>query len=109
MFGHFDMSGLGEFRGHRFRVWFQNENMISWLDGRPYVTCPDILSCIDLSTGLSPTNDAIKPGDRLGIIGLKAVEGYRQPEALKVLSPTFFGFDIPYRPIEELIGGGSLA
>lgn len=105
MFGHFKMSGEGEFSGHRFKVWFQNENMISWLDGKPYVTCPDIISAIDLDTGMPPTNDAIEPGDHLAIIGLKAVEAYRQPEGLKVLSPAFFGFDIPYRPIEEIMAG----
>ncbi len=106
MFGHFEMSGQGEYSGHRFKVWFQNENMISWLDGKPYVTCPDILSAIDLDTGMPPTNDGIKPGDHLAIIGLKAVEGYREPEGLKVLGPRFFGFDIPYRPIEEIMAPG---
>jgi len=103
MFGHFEMSGQGEFSGHRFRIWFQNENMISWLDGRPYVTCPDIISAINLGTGMPPTNDAIKPGDHLAIIGLKGVEIYRQPDGLNVLGPAFFGFDIPYRPIEEIM------
>jgi len=107
MFGHFEMSGVGGFSGHRFKVWFQNENMISWLDGNPYVTCPDPLCAIDLDTGMPPTNDEIKPGDRLAIIGLKAVEFYRQPKGLKVLSPPFFGFDIPYRPIEEIMAGES--
>jgi len=107
MFGHFEMSGVGGFSGHRFKVWFQNENMISWLDGNPYVTCPDPLCVIDLDTGMPPTNDEIKPGNRLAIIGLKAVKFYRQPKGLKVLSPAFFGFDIPYRRIEEIMAGES--
>lgn len=106
MFGHFELSGVGAFSGHRFKVWFQNENMISWLDGEPYVTCPDIISAIDLDTGMPPTNDEIKPSNRLAVIGLKAVEYYRQPEGLKVLSPPFFGFDITYRPIEEIMAQG---
>jgi DUF917 family protein len=103
MFGHYTMSGEAEFSGHQFRVWFQNENMISWLDDKPYVTCPDIISAIDLGTGLPPTNDGIKPNDHLAIIGLRALEFYRRPEGLKVLGPAFFGFDIPYRPIEEIM------
>ncbi len=107
MFGHFEMSGVGGFSGHSFKVWFQNENMISWLDGKPYVTCPDPLCVIDLDTGMPPNNDEIKPGNRLAIIGLRAVEFYRQPQGLKVLSPPFFGFDIPYRPIEKIMAGES--
>ena len=103
MIGHYTMKGMDDFSGHRFKVWFQNENMITWLDETPYVTCPDIISVIDLNTGFPPTNDKIKPGDRLAIIGLKAVEFYRQPAGLKVLGPAYFGFDIPYRPIEEIM------
>jgi len=103
MIGHFEMSGLDDYRGQRFKVWFQNENMISWLNGETYVTCPDPISVIDLATGYSTTNDAIQPGDRLAVVGLKAAEYYRQPAGLKVLGPGYFGFDIPYRPIESLV------
>jgi DUF917 family protein len=103
MIGQYDMKGIDDFRGQSFRVWFQNENMISWLNGKPYVTCPDIISVINLETGLPPTNDKIESGDRLAILGLRAVEFYRQPAGLKVLGPSYFGFDIPYRPIESIL------
>ena len=105
MIGQYDMKGIDEFRGQSFRVWFQNENMISWLNGKPYVTCPDILSVLNLETGLPPTNDKIDSGDRLAVLGLRAVEFYRQPAGLKVLGPSYFGFDIPYRPIESILAG----
>ena len=103
MIGHYTMKGFDDFSGQQFKMWFQNENMITWLNGKPYVTCPDIISTIDLNAGISPTNDSIKPGNRLAIIGLKAVEFYRQPAGLKVLGPEYFGFDLPYRPIEEIM------
>jgi DUF917 family protein len=103
MIGHFEMSGIDGYQGHQFKVWFQNENMISWLNGETYVTCPDPISVINLETGYSPTNDAIQPGDRLAVIGLKAAEYYRRPAGLEVLGPGYFGFDIPYRPIESLV------
>jgi DUF917 family protein len=103
MVGHYEMKGTDEFRGQSFKMWFQNENMISWLNGEPYVTCPDILSVINLETGLPPTNDKIESGDRLAILGIRAVEFYRQPAGLKVLGPAYFGFDIPYRPIESIL------
>jgi len=77
--------------------------MISWLDGKPHVTCPDPICVINLDTGMAPTNDTIETGDRLTIIGLKGLEVYRQSNGLGVLSPAFFGFDIPYRPIEEIM------
>jgi DUF917 family protein len=103
MIGQYQMTGTEEFRGQSFRVWFQNENMISWLNDKPHVTCPDILSVLNLETGLPPTNDKIDSGDRLAVLGLPAVEFYRQPAALRVLGPAYFGFDIPYRPIESLV------
>ena len=94
----------GEFDGHRFKGWFQNENMVSWLDDSPHVTCPDPICVINLDTGMVPTNDMIEAGDRLVVIGLEGLEVYRQPDGLKVVSPSFFGFDIPYQPIEEIMG-----
>ena len=103
MIGEFELAGGEAFNGQTLRIWFKNENHISWLDGKPFVTSPDLLSVIDLNSGDAPTNTDIKEGDRLGVIGLKATEGYRTAKGLEVLGPSHFGFKIEYVPIEERV------
>lgn len=100
MVGDLELEGEAGFQSRSFNVWFKNEYHISWLDQKPFVTSPDIISVINLESGEVPTNTDIKTGDRLGIIGLKAAEGYRSEDALKVLSPGYFGFEMNYSPIE---------
>lgn len=39
--GTHEFEGEGEFAGHRYKVWFKNENHVTWFDGRPHVTTPD--------------------------------------------------------------------
>ena len=103
MIGHIELHGEMGFEGRIFRVWFKNECHVSWIDGEPFVTSPDIISIVNLETGDAPTNTDIARGDRLAFIGQRAPEGYRSSKALQVLSPSHFGFDIPYVPIEERI------
>lgn len=98
------ISGEGEFTGHEFKIWFKNENHISWLDGKPYVTSPDMLITVDSKSGEPETNDSIKEGDNLTVIGVKAREQYRSKKGIDILGPAHFGFeDIQYTPIEKII------
>ena len=47
-FGDTEIRGAGEYAGHTLRVWYQNENIISWLDGVIFVTVPDLICLFDL-------------------------------------------------------------
>ena len=87
------------------RIWFKNENLISWLDDRPYITCPDLITILDPETGYALSNftDEINPGREVAVIAIKAPEIWRTDRGLELLSPRYFGFDIPYRPMEEVL------
>ena len=43
MYGTTTIAGADGFKGHTLKVWFKNENHISWLDDKPYVTSPDMI------------------------------------------------------------------
>lgn len=96
-------SGQGEFKGSGFKIWFKNENHLSWLNGKPYVTSPDMLIVVNRETGEPYTNSALAEGHRVAVIGLKAIEQFRSPKGLDILGPRHFGFDIEYTPIERLV------
>ena len=50
MFGTTHIDGAGEFQGRSFKIWFKNENHITWMDDKPYVTSPDIIEVVELES-----------------------------------------------------------
>lgn len=97
------LSGIDEFDGHTFKYWYKNENHITYLDGKEYVTSPDLICVINLDNSQPLTNPASKVGDRIAIIGYRANKAFRSSKALDVLGPRHFGFNFDYRPIEEVV------
>jgi len=98
------IKGIEDFKGHTFKIWFKNENHVSWFDDEPYVTSPDIIAVVDLKTGEPITNTNTAPGMKVAVIGAKSPEIWRTPKGLEVLSPPHFGFeDIQWKPIEKIV------
>ncbi len=101
--GKHTLAGIDEFAGHSFEVWFKNENHMSWLDQKLYVMSPDIMPVMNLDLMEPVTNTRLKLGDPVAVFGMKARMIYRSPKGLEVLGPSHFGFDVPYRPIEDIV------
>jgi DUF917 family protein len=104
MFGTTHIEGTGAFAGRAMRVWFKNENLVAWLDDVPLVTGPDLIMILDEASGEPYTNARLDAGHRVGVIGSVAAPQYRTEAGLRMLGPAHFGFDLPYRPIEAVIG-----
>jgi len=105
MFGTTYIEGTGEFRGHTFKVWFKNENHVSWLDDEPFVTSPDLVVIVDRTSGEGITNTLVEAGQEVAVIGIKGLEAFRSEKGLGGAGPRYFGFDIDYVPIEERMKG----
>lgn len=103
LWGTITIQGEGGYKGHELKVWLKNENLLSWLDGNPYVLTPDLICIIDAQTGMAITNSKMKEGMRVVVFGIPAHPFWRTKEALDLVSPKHFDFDIPYRPMEEVI------
>jgi DUF917 family protein len=104
MFGTTHIQGSGKYAGHTLDVWFKNENHVTWLDGNPWICSPDIVSLVYSESGEGTTNTLIKEGDPVVAVGMKGLEGFRTEFGLNQASgPRYFGFDIDYVPIEELV------
>ena len=101
--GWYSIGGSGPFRGHALRVWFKNENHLTWLDGKPFVTSPDLITAIDLGTGEPRINPGIMTGDKLAIFAVPAFEIFRSKMALEYCGPRHWGFDLPYVPLERVL------
>ena len=103
MYGETEIKGAGMKPGEKFKVWFKNENHVTWLDDEPWIMSPDIIEIIDATSGEPITNTDIKKGDKVSVIGMKGEAIFRGSEGLKVLGPRHFGFDLDYKPIEDLV------
>ena len=101
-YGNYVLEGTEEFVGKRMRVWFKNENLMSWIDDKVYVTSPDLITITTVD--LIPTSNPIKEeGMEYFVFGLPSDSKWRTHKGLEVMSPRFFGFDYDYIPIEMVI------
>ncbi|WP_293698665.1 DUF917 domain-containing protein [uncultured Agrococcus sp.] len=100
--GSAELQGIGEFRGSRFELLFQNEMLLARRDGRAAAVTPDLIAVIDASSGRPITTEGIRYGTRITVIGMPADERWRTPEGLATAGPRYFGFDVDWEPIETL-------
>jgi len=104
MFGTTHIQGSGDYAGQTLDVWFKNENHVSWLNGKPWVCSPDLLTLAYQESGEGTTNTLLKEGDQAVAVGMKGLEAFRSDFGLNEASgPRYFGFDIDYMPIEKLV------
>jgi DUF917 family protein len=102
MYGTTTVEGEGDDRGHVLRVWFKNENHVTWRDGTPWVLSPDLIMTIG-ADGTPYTNTLLPEGARIGVVGAMADPRLRTPAALDLLGPRHYGHDLDYTPIEKLV------
>lgn len=95
------VSGADAYLGHQYRIWYKNENIISWFDDEPDVTVPDLICVLNPKTGEAITNPNCKQGIEVVVIGYPAPSMWRSPRGLELFTPPSFGYEIRYRPIEE--------
>jgi DUF917 family protein len=102
MFGTHVFEGLDEFQGHTFKIWFKNENHITWLDNKPYVCSPDIITVVALGDCEPITNTYLKVRQQVAVIGKSHIK-YRDKGDVNLLTPKHFGFDIEWKPMEQVL------
>jgi hypothetical protein len=105
--GNIWIEGTGDYEGKTFKLFFKNENQVSWINDEPYVTCPDPFTVIDSKTGLGLSNFSSAwwtTGREVTVCAIKALDHWRTPKGLHIFCPKHFGFDIKYVPVEERIG-----
>lgn len=103
--GSVRLSGLDEDAGDALVVELQNEYLVAWREragsGAREVaaTTPDIIALLDDETGEPATTEVLRYGLRLVAVGIPAPRQLKTPEALEVVGPKAFGYDVPFRPL----------
>ena len=63
---------------------------------------PDLITVIDSNTGQAITTEHLHYGYRVIVLGIPCDEQWRTPAGVALGGPRHFGYDIDYKPIEEL-------
>jgi len=96
--GHATFAGVDDYRGHTYRIAFQNEFLIAERDAEPIVTTPDLITLLDVDTGVPITTETIRFGLRVVAIAIPCAPHWRTPEGLALIGPRYFGYEVEYRP-----------
>jgi DUF917 family protein len=105
--GNARVEGLDADRGREFRLDFQNEFTVGWLDGAPRVTVPDIICVMDATTGEAIGTEALRYGQRVAVVALPAPALQTTPKGLEHVGPRAFGYDLEFTSVFDAAGGES--
>ena len=99
------MEGVGDFEGKELLLQFQNEHLVAQIDGEFAATTPDLIAVLDSETGRPITTEALRYGMRVAVIAIPCAPQWREPDALALVHPHYFGYDVDYVPVEERFAG----
>jgi len=94
--GSATIEGLDDFRGHTFKLAFQNEFAVGWLDDEPRVMTPDLICVLDSVSGDAIGTETLRYGQRVTVILLPSPEIFLTPRGLEHVGPRAFGYDIDF-------------
>ncbi len=80
----------------------KNEYLVARIGDQVVGSVPDLITVLDYETATPINAERLRYGQRVTVYGIGCPEFYRRPNALAVVEPRCFGFDIDFVPIEEL-------
>lgn len=104
--GTVTVEGIDGDKGSMCTVDFQNENLVATVDGRPRAITPDLITLIDRESGMPITTENLRYGRRAIVIGMPCDPFWRTDAGIAQVGPRYFGYDLDYRPVEELAEEG---
>ena len=107
--GEATVHGVEAFAGRSLKVAFQNEFLIARDGDEVLATTPDLITMLDAETGEPITTEGLRYGFRVAVLAMPCDPRWRTPAGLELVGPGYFGYDVPYIPIEERMAGLTLA
>ena len=99
--GDWNIEGSGNYLKKKMRIWYKNEFLIAWIDGKPVATCPDLI-CVLETPGCEALSNFVPDKTHLKkdvkVYGIRANEQWRSKKGIEVFGPRHFGFDIDHVP-----------
>jgi len=99
--GRLSLAGLDEDGGRSAEVDFQNENLIVRSGGEALAAVPDLISLVEADSGQPLTTEGMRYGLRVHVVGIPSSPLWWRPEALRLVEPRAFGYDMDPIRLEE--------
>ncbi|MFJ6417002.1 DUF917 domain-containing protein [Paeniglutamicibacter sp. NPDC091659] len=77
------------------RLSFQNEHLIAQTGARVLATTPDLIMVLDHESGEPITTESLRYGQRVRVLSAPSDPRWHSPEALAMVGPGYFGYDMP--------------
>lgn len=99
--GNTILEGIDTYQGDEYKIWFKNENIISWLNGTIDMTVPDLICIFNEKTKEPVTNPYFEKGMEVAVVVLPAPEEWTTERGLEVFGPKSFGYMVEYNPMKK--------
>lgn len=99
--GSASIEGSGDNEGKTLTIDFQNEFLIARSGSELLVTVPDLITLLDAETGEPITTESLRYGFRVVALAIPCDRRWRTEAGLAIVGPQYFGYDVPYIPVEE--------
>ena len=100
--GTVELNGYGNYSNSKFKVVFQNENLIAKLNDQVVATVPDLICFVEPITCRPITTEELRYGLRAIVIGIPCDHRWRTERGLELVRPNYFGYDIKFTPVEKV-------
>lgn len=102
--GEVELEGVCENAGETYRIWYKNENIMTWKNGTPHASVPDLVCVINESSGRPVINPYFEEGMNVIVYVLPSPVEWTTQKGLDVFGPESFGFPHGWRPFREILG-----
>lgn len=99
--GRLTLAGIDRDAGRTATVDFQNENLIARSEGEVLAAVPDLISLMEAESGRPLTTEGMRFGLRVHAVGIPASPLWWRPEALPLVEPRAFGYDMDPIRLED--------
>jgi len=83
-------------------ISIKNEYLIARKGEKVVASVPDLIVILDYETSTPINAERLRYGQRVAVFAIGCPQFYRSEEALKVVAPRCFGFDIDYVALEDI-------
>ncbi len=102
-YGNLFINGEKEYKYSKYKIWFKNEFLISWINDEVDITCPDLICVMDTKTRNGKVTygpgfrNSLNVGDKVTVFGIPSDQIWKTKKGLEILSPCSFGYDFKYK------------
>lgn len=87
----------------KIELFYQNEYLLARRGAEILATTPDILVLLEETSGTPLTSEMLRYGLQVCLVAIPSPEIWQTNEGLRLVGPRSFGYDIEYRPVNQLI------